>query len=115
MTVGAQEFLYETGWVAMGNPFIRKQLFQVQFVFRKEAQGELLLEFFTDLNRTDRAGNAYSIDLSSVGADTRGKVDLSPSIEGNWFKARISSPDVTAGQRFELSAIIWRVVDGDQN
>ena len=115
MTVGAQEFLYETGWVAMGNPFIRKQLFQVQFVFRKEAQGELLLEFFTDLNRTDRVGNAYLVDLSSVGADTRGKVDISPSIEGNWFKARISSPDVTAGQRFELSAIIWRVVDGDQN
>jgi hypothetical protein len=108
MTVGTAGILWESGWLDMGNPEWRKTVQYVDLVMRKDAQGEIVAELYTDF---DEAKIAWSktLDLSKPVRRV-----VPSGVMGHWFKLRLTNKALAYSLRFELASLVWRVTDTDQ-
>lgn len=102
--VGQVRRTWETPWLSLGDPEIKKWLQWVDFVCREDASGKLLCEVFVDFEDTPKRNFVFEV----VKGRTENNVE---SVDGFWFKIRVRDQTVTAGTAFELTDLILRVTD----
>jgi hypothetical protein len=109
LALGSQNHYWETKWLDFGNPQQAKQALYIDALYRLEDSGRLVVEVMRDLDEsvvTDEVSLALSSPLKEVPIG---------GAEGYWFKARLRSETLIPGTRFDLSGMIWRVNDIDQD
>lgn len=108
-TIGQQQHLWETRWLDMQNPQYLKNLSYLDFLYRLEGSGSMRMEVFMDMDETVR------------GADNNVDLSIAPkeypvgNCEGYRFKLRLSSVRTLPAVKWDLSGIMWRVKDQDQD
>lgn len=111
--VGAQRFLWETGWLDMDNPERPKTLIYLDLVMDTDPDvgqpdAKIKLELFADWSE-DVVLHSEEIALEDL------PHRISPQgVEGRWFKMRISSPGTGSDIRFQVASLVFRVRDEGQ-
>lgn len=109
--IGAQQLLWETPWLDMGNPERLKQLKYIDLILETrdlEPTGTIYWELYRDWD-LDNVLDADTLVLGQV------PYRISPDgVNGRWFKLRLTHAPNTSDVRFDLAQIVWRVTDEDQ-
>lgn len=108
VALASLDAFWETAWIDMGKPRVDKRLLDMTLVFRKEVEGDLLLEMFVDLDDS-AAQTSQTVTLS----DSKLTVVWGQTW-GRHFKLRISIPHMASVVQFALASIVWRVSDETQ-
>ncbi len=116
--IGTGGFLWESGWIDLGNSERMKGLQYLDLVILPEASGTLKAKVYVlGADNVDptvpltAGGDTDTITLSELKAAHRIVFDKIP---GTHFKLRLESDPTTTGVSFELASLVWRVSDDDQ-
>lgn len=117
-TIGTSGYLWQTGWLDLGNAERTKGLHYVDLVMLPEASGTVTVRLYVlgaeNIDPTvplDGQEGTGTIDLSEHKAAHRVVFDR-PT--GTHFKLTLESTAGTSGVSFELASLVWRVSDDDQ-
>lgn len=101
ITIGTPGYVWESAWMDLSVPEKLKTLSYVTFIMRGETQGTVFVEVMR--NFEDLVLHSQVLDLTAPPLI----FDVG-SVEGNWFKVRLTVPSLAYGVRFELASVVWR-------
>lgn len=101
VSIGNPGYVWESAWMDLGLPEKRKGLAYVTCIMRGQTQGSVLVELMRDFDDSVLLSQTLNLNepplVFNVG-----------SVDGNWFKVRLTVPDLAYGVRFELASLVWR-------
>lgn len=109
LTIGGQNHHWETRWMDLQDPQYLKNLAYLDFLFQRQGAGEMIATIFRNSDLVTVAGEA-DVDLTSPETEYP-----AGNAEGYRFKVRIDSPQLVTGTAWDLSGIMWRLKDEDQD